>query len=140
MDLVIAPYLVLTNKDKTIGYASETFFNYRMHEKGSLSNNTSIANALNSISKGKNINELILHFMALNNAPSIYIERRKLILMEYDYLNYIYSNKRFAACKSFFLLSKTLWLRKKMMKELKRIFLTLVLGPKVFLFLKNRFI
>jgi glycosyltransferase involved in cell wall biosynthesis len=136
LDLVIAPYLVLLNKNMDVGYTNETYFNYRIHAGGSLSKNYSVEKAIESAKKGKAINELILYILRENHASEKYIQRRNLILSEYDYLCNLYNREYIYSFKSFLQLAKRLWSYRKTRKELLRLLSVVILGPRYFLKLK----
>lgn len=138
LDLVIAPYLVLVNPHKHVGYRGETYFLYRIHENASLSNNVSVQGAIHSLCKGRNINQLIYHFMKLNGASRDYLERRRLLVEEYDYLADVYQGKILHSLRGFFRLSSRLWAWRKTRKELARLIGCIVLGPAQFLRLKHK--
>ena len=138
LDLVIAPFLVLTNPKKIIGYTNRTSFFYRIHGAGSLSDNSSVQKAIKSLEKGRTTNKLIFHILKNNNSKRQYLKRRLLILKEYDFLEDLYLKKYLRALKKFYTLSRFLWSNEKKIKELIRISSILLIGPKKFLEKKNR--
>lgn len=138
LDLVIAPFLVLTNPRKNVGYTGETRFFYRIHDKASLAGNTTPEKAAQSALKGKTINELIEVILHENRAPLRHLRRRKLILQHYNYLSALYSGNYRAAARLYVRLALNHWNWRQLKKETKRYVAIRILGPQKFLTLKQR--
>jgi glycosyltransferase involved in cell wall biosynthesis len=138
LDLTIAPFLVLTNPGKNVGYTANTHFFYRIHGKGSMGGGTTVDKARQSALKGRTINELIDLILRENGAPSQYLKHRKLILQEYDYLLAVYSCAFSTASRLFLLLALRLWKRDQLKKEIARFGAVFILGPQRFLTMKTK--
>lgn len=138
LDLVIAPFLALTNSDRRIGYTADTTFFYRIHSKASLSGNLSPEAARRSALKGRTINQLIDRILRQNGASDAVLKRRQWILRHYDYLNALYSGDGEGAMRLYTRLAVNHWSWNEFKKETKRFIAVLVLGPKRFLDLKER--
>lgn len=138
LDLVIAPFLVLTNAGKTVGYTPGTRFFYRIHDKASLAGNVTPQKAIQSAARGRTINELIGLILRENHAPAARLRRRALILQHYDYLTALYSRKFGRAARLYARLAARLWNWRQLEKETRRFVAVLVLGPQKFLALKER--
>jgi glycosyltransferase involved in cell wall biosynthesis len=138
LDLVVAPFLVLTNPAKTVGYTPDTRFYYRVHDKASLAGNVSRDRAIASARKGRIINELISHILHLNQATPAQHSRRALLLEYYDYLCALYSGERGKAARHFVRLAINCWTRDELVKEITRFAAVQLLGTDRFLTLKSR--
>jgi glycosyltransferase involved in cell wall biosynthesis len=137
LDLVIAPFLVLTNPDKPVGYTAETRFYYRVHGKGSLAGNSTPEKAIYSAGKGRSTNELILLILQKNGAAPTFIERRQLLLREYDFLCALYRRNYKEAVQLYVRLLTNHWNGRQIIKETTRLLAVMTLGPEKFLKLKN---
>jgi hypothetical protein len=138
LDLAIAPFLLLTNPAKEIGYAPDTRFFYRIHDKASMTGNVSPEKANETALKGRKINELIGHVMRENGASPAYLKRLELILQQYDFLSALYTRDFGKAARLYVRLARNLWNWRQLMKETERLLAVLMLGPEKFLILKNR--
>ena len=138
LDLVIAPFLVLTNPRGTVGYTADTRFFYRVHAQGSLAGNMTAERARQSAEKGRTINELIYAVLQANGASPAHLGRRERILQHYDFLIALYSGQRAKAARYFARLVGTHWTWDQLRKESLRFAAVLVLGPQGFLALKNK--
>lgn len=138
LDLVIAPFLVLANPDKTVGYTPDTRFFYRVHEKGSLAGNVSPEKARQSALKGRIINELILLILRENGASPAHRQRRELIIQEYDYLSALYIRDFPEAARLYGQLARQFWTWNRLKKETVRLVAVRLLGPEKFLALKHK--
>jgi glycosyltransferase involved in cell wall biosynthesis len=136
-DLVVAPFLVLTNPDKEVGYSADTRFYYRIHDRGSMAGNATPQRAIHSARKGRTINELILLILQKNGAPPTVIERRRRLLQEYDFLCALYSGKYRSALRLYVQLATRHWTRRQLVKETMRLLAVTTLGPEKFLELKS---
>lgn len=138
LDLVIAPFLVLTNAGKTVGYAPEARLFYRVHDKGSLAGNVTPEKARRSALKGKTINELIDLVLRENRAAPALLRRRELILLHYDYLCALYAGEFAGAARIYARLAKSHWSWGELKKETQRFLAVRVLGLRKFLSLARR--
>ena len=133
LDLVVAPFIVLTNPQGAIGYTPDTQFYYRIHDSGSLAGNVTPEKARESALKGRTINELIQLVLKENNADAAYLQRRERILLEYDFLCALYSGENATAARLYMQLAATHWSREQLRKETKRFVAVMTLGPQRFL-------
>ena len=138
LDLTIAPFLVLTNPGKHVGYTPATKLFYRVHDRGSLAGNVSPQRALESARRGKAINELIELILRENGATPTHLRRRGLIIREYDYLIALYSGHLANAVRLYGRLALTQWNLRQLAKETKRLAAVAALGPERFLALKQK--
>lgn len=138
LDLVIAPFLVLTNPRGTVGYTADTRFFYRVHAQGSLAGNMTPERARQSAEKGRAINEIIYAVLQANGASPAYLRRRQRLLLHYDFLIALYSGQRATAARYFARLARTHWTWDHLRKEGLRFAAVLLLGPRRFLELKNK--
>jgi len=138
LDLVIAPFLVLTNPLSRVGYTPDTSFLYRIHEKASLAGNVTPEKALKSAIKGRTINELIELILRRNGATSAHLHRRELILREYDFLLALYRRHWSEAARLYLRLALRHWNRAELKKETVRLLAVRILGPDKFLRVKER--
>lgn len=137
LDLAIAPFLVLRNPHGNIGYSADTRFFYRIHDKSSLSGNLTSEKARQSALKGRTINELIRLILTENDAASVHLRRRDLILAHYDFLSALYSGQRLRAGLFYLRLAASHWSLIELIKETKRFAAILLLGRQRFLKLKS---
>ena len=138
LDLVVAPFLVLTNPRKNVGYAPETRFFYRVHDKASMAGNITPEKAVQSALKGRNINELIDVILRENQASPAHLGRRKLILQQYDYLSALYSGDFGMAARLYARLARSHWNWGQLNKETKRFVALRIFGPQKFLTLQQK--
>jgi glycosyltransferase involved in cell wall biosynthesis len=138
LDLTIAPFLVLTNPGKHVGYTPETRFFYRIHDKASMSGNVTPQKALQSALKGRTINELIDLILRENRASPAHLRWRELILQHYDYLSALYSGDFGMAARLYGRLAKSYWNWRQLKKETKRFVAVRILGPQRFLTLQEK--
>ena len=120
LDLTIAPFLVLTNPGKNVGYTPETQFFYRVHDKASMGGNLTPQKARQSALKGRTINELIDLILRENHASPAHLRRRELILQHYDYLSALYSGDFGMAARLYARLARSYWNWRQLKKETKR--------------------
>jgi glycosyltransferase involved in cell wall biosynthesis len=137
LDLVIAPFLVLTNPHKTVGYTPDTRFFYRVHDQGSLGGNESPEKARQSALKGRKINELIDLILRANKASPDHLRRRERILRHYDYLCALYAGDFLIAARLYARLAGRHWNWAELRKETKRFLAVRTLGIDRFLALKQ---
>jgi glycosyltransferase involved in cell wall biosynthesis len=137
LDLVVAPFLVLTNPDGDVGYAPDAMLYYRIHDRGSLAGNRTPEKAIRSAKKGRTINELIYSIFLQNKADQSLMQRRVRILREYDYLVALYSAEWFKAIRLYFDLLLGFWNVRQAIKESKRLLAVSLLGVRRFLVLKE---
>ena len=136
-DLVVAPFLVLTNPSRRVGYTPDTHFLYRVHDKGSLAGNLTPEKALHSACKGRRTHALIDFILRSNGASPAQLRRRELLLQEYDFLAALYSGKIGKAATLYARLARRHWKTRELVKETGRMIAVRVLGPARFLKLKG---
>jgi glycosyltransferase involved in cell wall biosynthesis len=137
LDLVIAPFLVLTKPLAKVGYTPDTSFAYRVHPKGSLSGNVTPEKARRSAAKGRTINELIDLILRENEASPKHLRRREFILQEYDFLSALYAGALGRTARLYLRLACRHWNMRQLKKETMRLMGVALLGPKKFLTLKE---
>lgn len=138
LDLVIAPFLVLTNPSGRVSYTPDTKFFYRVHDSGSLAGNVSAEQARRSAAKGRTISALIDLILRANGADPRHLRRRQLILQHYDYLIALYSRDLRAAARLYPRLARRLWNRDQLAKESLRFLGVALIGPDRFLAMKQK--
>lgn len=138
LDLVIAPFLVLTNPLKKVGYTRDTRFSYRVHDKGSMGGNVSPEKARQSALKGRTIVELTHLILRENQAAPAYLRRCEMRLQEYDFLSALYAGDLGKAARLYVLLAGHHWTWLQLKKETIRLVAVAILGPERFLRSKQR--
>lgn len=133
LDLVIAPFLVLTNPEKVVAYTPHTFFKYRIHSSASMSSKNNVDSLFKSITRGKSTNELIYFVMKEIGVDEKYLQRRMLLIEHYDFLSALYNRNLKLAFRLFFKLSRRLWSKKVIVKEFKRVAYISIFGISAFL-------
>ena len=137
LDLTIAPFLVLTNPGKHVGYTPDTRFYYRIHGSASMGRRTA-EQARRSALKGRTINELIELVLRENHAAPAHLRERELLLQHYDYLAALYSREYGTAARLYGRLATRFWTWRQRRKETARFAGVLVLGPDKFLSLTGK--
>lgn len=138
LDLVIAPFLVLTNPSKNVAFSEDTCLFYRIHNKASLAGNFTPEIAIRSALRGRRINELIYEILLRNGASSKLLLRRRSILRHYDYLCALYAENFMKAVQLYAQLAGSHWTWAELKKETIRFVVIGILGPGKFLTLKHR--
>lgn len=138
LDLVIAPFLVLTNPAKNVGYAPDTRLFYRVHDAASMAGSVTPENARQLALKGRTINELINLVLEENGARPEHVRRRQFILQHYDYLAALYAADFSQATRLYLRLATGHWNRSQLAKETKRYLAIRLLGPRRFLGLRQQ--
>lgn len=139
LDLVLPTFILINNPDAMVGYIHKVLFEYRIH-----SNNTS-GNKIPTVDAAKKALRMghftmIATCQMFDNLPAYqkYADRQNLMIREYEYLNDIYDNKKTASIKKFIYLSKHHWQNRSIVKEAKRLLLSVVFGPSFFLKLRAK--
>lgn len=139
LDLVIGPFLALTNPDAKVGYTPDTRFFYRIHGRASMAANISPEQARTTVLKARAINELIDLILRENGAAPAHLERRRSILREYDFLSALYAGQRVKAAGLYARLATAgHWNAIQLLKETQRLLAVVFLGPARFLKLKAK--
>lgn len=137
LDLVLAPFVVQSNPEGKIVYLHEVVFDYRLHSNNSASSQT-IEKQMRAIKRGCSTNELTKTVLIAVGANHDITKKYDLILLEYEYLEALYTAKRFATLSMFCSLISYFIKRKVFLKETIRLILVLALGIDSFLKLKSR--
>ena len=136
LDLVLAPFVVLSNPDGDIAYLHDVVFDYRLHSNNSASGQT-LEKQMRAINRGRSTNELTRTVLMEIGANHDIIEKYDTILLEYSYLTALYTKKRVSALFVYFKLINFFVKRKILFKETVRLIVVLFLGVAVFLRLKG---
>lgn len=137
LDLVIAPFLVLTNPGKTVGYTADTRFFYRIHDKASMGGAITAEKAGQAARKGRTMGELVDLIFRQNGAPAPYLRRQQLFLAYYDYLVALYAEDFGTAARLYARLAGHYWTWRQLKKETQRFAAVRIFGPQKFLALKQ---
>lgn len=132
LDLVIAPFVIQYNPNGKISYLENLVFDYRIHTTNSASSNT-IEKQLLAIKRGRSTNLVTKFLLSEINAPASILKSYDTILLEYDYLEALYTSKRFKSISLFFRLFTHFQNRGYLFKEIIRIILNFSFGSKFFL-------
>ncbi len=139
LDLIIPTYIIINRPEVMVGYVDKKLFEYRIH-----SSNTS-GNSLPGVNAAKKALRMghcttVATFGMLKEKPAFknYAERQALFVKEYEYLTYVYDNKKAKIMQLFWTLSHKLWGGRKIIKELQRSLITVLFGPNFFLKLKSK--
>ncbi len=119
LDLVIAPFLVLTNPSAHVDYTAETTLKYRVHSAGSMAAKDSLAAVIAAVSRGRATNALITRVMKTCHASADDLERRDALTAYYDFLIALYSGHRRLASSLFTRLARW-WSWRELAKETAR--------------------
>ena len=136
LDLVLAPFVVLSNPDGDIAYLHDVVFDYRLHSNNSASGQT-LEKQMRAINRGRSTNELTRTVLLEIDADHNIIEKYDTILLEYSYLTALYTKKRISAVFLYFKLFNFFIKRKILFKEAVRLIVVLFFGVSVFLRLKG---
>lgn len=139
LDLVLPTFILVHHPEAMVGYVHKKLFEYRIH-----ANNTS-GNKIPSIEAAKKA--LRMGYCTTTGTYSMiknmkeyesFARRQSLNILEYEYLAELYDSKKWNALKKFIYLCRHHWTKRQIIKEAQRMGITLFLGPKVFLQLKNK--
>lgn len=141
LDLVLPTFILIGNPDIMVGYVHKKLFAYRQHGSNTSGNTIPKVDSAKKALRMGHCTTLATYGMLQNKTEFLpFADKQQLHIMEYEYLADVYDNKKFAACKKFLYLSKNHWNRKNVFKEAKRLGIAVLFGPKVFLYLKSKFI
>lgn len=140
LDLVLPTFILVNHPETMVGYVHKKLFEYRIHD-----NNTS-GNKIPDVGAAKKALRMG-HCTTLGTYGLIkgregfedHVRKQGLHIMEYEYLDNLYDNKKWSAIKKFFFLSRHFWTRPQLIKETQRLAISILFGPKTFLHLKNKF-
>ena len=100
LDLVVAPYLILTNPEATIGLVDEVLLKYRFHGGNSCSDYSDVSRAVRSIHRGYfttlAVYDLLHKYDSLQLARDAIVPHQ-LALLYYKYLEALYLGRRLEA-------------------------------------------
>ena len=141
LDLVLPTFILVLKPDILVGYVHKKLFAYRQHGNNTSGNTIpKVDAAKKALRMGHCTTMATYGLLQRNKAYQPYASKQQLHILEYEYLTDIYNNRKLAACKKFFYLSKQLWSRRQISKEAKRLGISVLFGPKIFLYLKSKFI
>jgi glycosyltransferase involved in cell wall biosynthesis len=139
LDLVLPTFILLHNPDIRVGYVHKKLFAYRRHAENTSGNTTSDVDAARKALRMGHCTTMATYGMLRQRQEyDSYAATQQLYIVEYEYLDAIYNNKKIAACRKFFYLSKKFWKRRQIAKEAKRLGISILFGPKFFLYLKSK--
>ncbi len=141
LDMVLPTFMLVEDPTMMVGYADRKLFEYRIH-----GSNTS-GNTLPSVEAARKAVRMIYGttlatYGMLSEQPvyASYAGKQRLHVVECEYYDHLYDNKKWTAVKEFGFLSRKLWPAKRIFKELQRLTISVVLGPQVFVKLKNKLV
>jgi glycosyltransferase involved in cell wall biosynthesis len=138
LDLVLPTFILVHHPDVYVGYINRKLFEYRIHGNNSCST-PNIEAAKKALLIGQGTIAATYEMIKDKAEYEPFAYRQKMQLLEYEYLANVYDNKKIAALRKFTHLSHKYWNRKQLLKEIKRLGVSLLFGPKTFLYLKNKF-
>jgi len=139
LDQVMPTYIILHHPEVKVGYVQKKLFEYRIHTSNFSGNNIpDVTAAKNALRMGFSTTRATHNLISSQKGFESYAQRQQLMIMEYQYLDDIYSSKKISSLKKYLRLSKNLWNRKQLMKESQRLLVSFFFGPKAFLYLKNK--
>lgn len=142
LDLVIAPYLILTNPTKNLGFVNEALFKYRLHEANSCNDYSTVDRALRSVHRGYFTTlasyDLICRCRSLQLAREAVVAHERALLY-YKYLESLYSGKPWKAARRALRLAAWGYFSfYECVKEAARFCIVCIGGPELFLKLKAK--
>ena len=135
LDLVLAPYIVASNPSGKISYLHDVVFDYRIHSNNSASSKTFDKQA-KAIARGRATNSITKDLLAVLGVASGITDEYKWILLEYDFLDRLYTRNYSSALTLLVKLAPFLLKRGRFMKECARLLLVIGLGPDLALKVK----
>jgi glycosyltransferase involved in cell wall biosynthesis len=137
-DQPLAAYLIYKNPDKKIYFLNEVLFQYRVYATNSSGSSVTVNAALLTLSRSIATISRTKNIVERNPLWKEEIFHQRMKLLELEFYRDLYSKKIFKAVKSYFKLFFTFWNTSNKIKETKRLFACLFLGPEKFLHLKSR--
>jgi glycosyltransferase involved in cell wall biosynthesis len=140
LDLVLPTFILLHRPEIMVGYVPEKLFEYRIHASNTSGNKIPSVDAAKKALRMGYCTTTATHGMISGKKEyKGYAHRQSLQIKEYEYLADVYDNKKLAALKKFIHLARNYWNRRQLVKEAQRFGVSFLLGPKTFLYLKNKF-
>lgn len=142
LDLVLAPWIVLSNPDLAVGLVDAPLFDYRIHANNSCNDYRDVERALRSIRRAYNTtlaaNDLNRRFAHLEIARNGALAHDRAIA-HYELLLDLYGNRRLRSIRRLteLLASRSLTVRQTL-TELVRVTAVVAGGPELLLRLKSR--
>lgn len=134
-DLVIAPYLIYTNPALSVSFSDLPLLRYRRHLSNATPETSNPETKLKSLRRIRQTNQCTLSLFSLlhRTDPSLsrVVTRYRLLEIEYDYLEALYSQNRLHTLKLFVSLIPLFVSETTLLKESLRLFLSIVFGPYV---------
>jgi glycosyltransferase involved in cell wall biosynthesis len=141
LDLVLPTFIIVHHPGIMVGYVDKKMFEYRIHDNNTSGNKLpNVEHAKKALMMGYRTTMATYGMIKDKKEYEAYAKKQNLHIVEYEYLNDLYSNKKFAAIKKFNYLSRNFWKTRQILKEIQRLIISIVFGPHIFLKLKNRFI
>jgi glycosyltransferase involved in cell wall biosynthesis len=139
LDLVLPTFILMQHPDIMVGYVHKKLFEYRIHTNNTSGNKLPDPDAAKrAVNMGLCTTTATYNMIKDKKEYDKCAKKQRLQIMEYQYLNDVYSNKKWAAFNKFFLLTKNYWTKKQVIKEFQRFSISLLFGPKSFLYLKSK--
>lgn len=135
LDLVLAPYIVASNPLDKISYLQDVVFDYRIHSNNSASSKTFDKQA-KAIARGRATNTITRDLLSGLGVGSEVMNEYKWILLEYDFLDCLYTRDYSSALAMLVKLAPFLLKRGRFLKECARLLLVVGLGPDLALRVK----
>lgn len=132
LDLVLAPFIVANNSHGKVVCLPDVIFDYRIHLNNSAASNT-IEKQFRALKRVRATNFVTRHCLLASSTDDSVVENFGFILLEYDYLEALYSKKNKVALIYAFHLAKFFIKKKILLKEISRVILVIVFGPRIFL-------
>ena len=135
LDLVLAPYIVASNPLGKVVYLQDVVFDYRIHANNSASSKT-FDKQKKAIDRGRATNAITKDLLSGLGMTSEVTDEYRWILLEYDFLERLYTRNYFSAAALLVKLAPFLLKRGRFMKECARFSLVIGLGPDIALRVK----
>ena len=137
-DQPLAAYLIYDNPDKKIYFLNEELFQYRVYATNSSGSTVNLESALRTLNRSIATVKRTRDIVQRNKLWKEENYTQQMKLKELLFYHDLYSSKRVPAFKAYLKLFFTFWRRKERVKESKRFFVCLLLGPNRFLHIKTK--
>lgn len=139
LDLVLPTFILLHHPEIMVGHVHQKLFEYRIHANNTSGNKMPGVEAAKKALRMGHCTTMATYGMIRGKKEyEGYAQKQSLHILEYEYLTDIYDNKKRAALKKFLYLMRRHWNGKLVLKEAQRLGISLVFGPKTFLYLKSK--
>ncbi len=133
-DLSLAPFIVATNISSNVACLDDYLFHYRRHSQSSTPRTKTPLNKVETIKRLCHTNRLTSFLLQETvDDPTLakaLLKRYRSLLLEYDYLEFIYSGKRIRSLLLYLYLIPHFYTQKYLIKETIRLILVFILGPE----------